>query len=165
MSAGTITITAGRAPREGDETDFAGPIGTYPARLIRVGDEVTEPSTMGKAATWSYRIWTFAIDDGSEWDGQIMEVRASTKSSPQSKQFEIISALVGRVPPVGAQIDIKAHLVNRSCLISIKTNDSDYPYIAALMAAPAARAAAPAPAPPGAKLEAAAEAEPAPLPF
>ena len=29
MSAGTITITAGRPNRDGDERDFAGPDGTY----------------------------------------------------------------------------------------------------------------------------------------
>src|SRR5205085_8701191 len=89
-SAGTIAITAGRAPREGNEQDYAGPDGTRSAMLIRVADPVTEPSTMGKGGTWTSRIWTFAIDDQSEYDGQILEKRVSDKSSPSSGQYAIL---------------------------------------------------------------------------
>ena len=144
MSAGTITITAGRE-REGDENDFSGEDGTYPVILVRVGEPVTEPSTMAESGSWTYRRWTFAID-GGQHDGQVIEARASTKSSPKSKQFQIVSALFGKVPPVGTQIDIQKHLVGRSALVSVLTNDNGYPYIAGFMASPGGgRAAAPAP--------------------
>lgn len=146
MSTGTITITAGRE-REGNENDFAGSDGTYPVILVRVSEPVTEQSTMSESGSWTYRRWTFAID-GGEHDGQVLEARASTKASPKSKQFQIISALFGKVPPVGTTIDIQKHLVGRSALVSVLTNDNGYPYIAGFMAAPSGNGkAAPAPAP------------------
>ena len=127
MSAGTITITAGRPNRQGDEKDFTGPDGTYPVTLVAVSDEITEPSTLADAkgdGTWTYRVWTFAID-GGECDGQVIDLRANARSSgPNSKQFGLVSAFVGRTPPVGAQIDIQRHLVGRQALASIVTGDN-----------------------------------------
>lgn len=147
MSAGTITITAGRE-RDGNENDFAGPDGTYSVILVRVTDPVTAPSTMGKSETWTYRDWTFAID-GGEFDGQVIDVRASCKAGPSSKQVRMITALFGKVPPVGTQIDIQKHLVGRGCLAAIQTNDAGYPYVDSFMSAPSGggRAAAPKPEP------------------
>lgn len=143
-----ITITAGRPNRQGDEQDFAGPDGSYLATLIGVTEPITAKSTMADArgdGTWTYRDWTFAID-GGQYDGQVLDVRANASSSgPKSKQFAIIAALIGRTPPVGAQIDIQAHLVGRQCLLGIKTNDNDYPYADTFMAVPGAQATAPAP--------------------
>jgi hypothetical protein len=49
-SAGTITITAGRPNREGEERDFAGPEGTYPVTLVAVSDR-------GGAAERSSWLW------------------------------------------------------------------------------------------------------------
>ena len=65
MSAGTITITAGRPNRQGDEKDFSGPDGTYTATLVAVSEPVTEKSSLADAkgdGTWTYRTWTFAIE-------------------------------------------------------------------------------------------------------
>ena len=110
MSAGTITITAGRPNREGDEKDFSGPDGTYTVTLVAVSDEVTEKSTLADAkgdGTWTYRVWTFAID-GGEYDGQVIDKRVNARSTgPKSKQFGLVAAFVGRTPPVGASIDIQ----------------------------------------------------------
>lgn len=149
-----ITITAGRPNRQGDEKDFAGPDGTYRATLVAVTEPVTAKSTMADAkgdGTWTYRDWTFAIDGGTPFDGQVLDVRANAGSSgPKSKQFAIIAALVGKTPPVGARIDIQQHLVGRQCLLGIKTNENDFPYADTFMAvpgqpaAPAAAQAAPA---------------------
>jgi hypothetical protein len=143
MTAGTITITAGRPDRGGDTKDFAGPDGTYTAALIAVGEPVTEKSSLADAkgdGTWTYRDWSFAIDDDSEWAGQVIGVRANTRSTgPNSKQFKMIAALVGRTPPAGAEIDIQRHLVGRQCLVSIGTNDSGYPVAETFMALPPAR--------------------------
>jgi hypothetical protein len=152
-----ITITAGRPNREGDWKDFAGPDGTYAATLIAVTDPITAKSSMADAkgdGTWTYRDWTFAIDGGTPFDGQVIDVRANASSSgPKSKQFAIIAALVGRTPPVGAKVDIQQHLIGRSCLLGIRTNENDYPFADTFMAVPGSAAAAPAapqaaPAPP-----------------
>ena len=75
MSAGTITITAGRPNRQGDEKDFSGPDGTYTATLVAVSEPVTEKSNMADAkgdGTWTYRTWTFAIGP----DGEVLDTRA-----------------------------------------------------------------------------------------
>ena len=106
MSAGTITITAGRPNRQGDEKDFSGPDGTYTVTLVAVSDEVTEPSTLADAkgdGTWTYRVWTFAID-GGECDGQVIDKRVNARSTgPKSKQFGLVAAFVGRTPTGGHQ--------------------------------------------------------------
>ena len=175
MTADTITITAGRPDRGGDTKDFAGPDGTYTAALIAVGESVTEKSSLADAkgdGTWTYRDWSFAIDDDSEWAGQVIGVRANTRSTgPNSKQFKMIAALVGRTPPAGAEIDIQRHLVGRQCLVSIGTNDSGYPVAETFMALPPARPAngpgappvpAPAPVPPAAAPASAPAPAPAP---
>jgi hypothetical protein len=143
----TITITAGRQNRQGDERDFSGPDGTYTATLAAVSEPVTEKSSMADAkgdGTWTYRTWTFAIEP----EGEVIDLRANTRSAgPKSKQYGIIAALVGRTPTIGAEVDIQRHLVGRQCLVSIKTNENDFPAIDTLMALPPARAAAPVAAP------------------
>jgi hypothetical protein len=158
MSAGTITITAGRPNRQGEERDFSGPDGTYPVTLVAVSEEVTEPSSLADAkgdGTWTYRVWTFAID-GGECDGQVIDMRANARSAgPTSKQFGLVAAFVGRTPPVGAQVDIQRHLVGRQALASIVTSDNGFPKVDKVLALPAQRngsapAPTPAPAPPAA---------------
>jgi hypothetical protein len=145
MSAGTITITAGRPNRQGDEKDFSGPDGTYTATLAAVSEPVTEKSSLADAkgdGTWTYRTWTFAMEP----DGEVLDTRANPRSAgPKSRQYGIIAALVGRTPTVGAVVDIQRHLVGRLCLVSIETNDNDYPYIKTFMALPPAKGEAPAP--------------------
>jgi hypothetical protein len=165
MSAGIITITAGRPNRQGDEKDFSGPDGTYTATLVAVSEPVTEKSSLADAkgdGTWTYRTWTFAIEP----DGEVLDSRANARSAgPKSRQYGIIAALVGRTPTVGAEVDIQRHLVGRQCLVSIETNENDYPYIKTFMALPPARVEAPAPvaAPVAVPAPAEAPANPAPL--
>lgn len=151
-STDTITITAGRPGREGTEKDFAGPDGTYPVALVSVSDVIEEVSRQPRTnangkpdprddGKWVYRIWTVAIEDG-EYENQVLDLRANARSTgPKSKQYGIIAAFLGRVPAVGEAVNLK-DLAGRSALASILTNDSDYPYIDKLMAAP--RSAAPA---------------------
>ena len=95
MSAGTITITAGRPNRGGEERDFAGPDGTYTVTLAAVSDEITEKSTLADAkgdGTWTYRVWTLAID-GGDFDGQVIDIRANARSAgPKSKQYGLVAA-------------------------------------------------------------------------
>jgi hypothetical protein len=150
MSAGTITITAGRPNRQGEERDFRGPDGTYRVTLAAVSDEITERSTLPDAkddGTWTHRVWTLAID-GGEYDGQVIDLRANARSAgPKSKQYGLVAAFVGRIPPVGAEIDIARHLVGRQALASILTNDNDYPYVDKVMALPKDGGGAPPPEP------------------
>jgi hypothetical protein len=145
MSAGTITITAGRPNRQGEEKDFSGPDGTYTATLVAVSEPVTEKSSLADDkgdGTWTYRTWTFAIEP----DGELLDSRANARSAgPKSRQYEIVAALVGRTPTIGAEVDIQRHLVGRQCLVNIQTNDKEFPYIKSFMALPPTRAAAPAP--------------------
>jgi hypothetical protein len=121
------------------EQDYTGPDGTRSATLLRVSDPVTEPSTFpgSKKTHWTHRTWTFAIDDGSEFDGQIMQRRAAVvdSNSDKSTQYEIINALAGKTVPVGATLSISKHLVLRSCFIRIVT-ENEYPRIAQFMAKP-----------------------------
>jgi hypothetical protein len=137
----TITITAGRPNREGDEKDFSGPDATYTVTLSAVSEPITEKSSMADAkgdGTWTYRVWTLAID-GGPFDGQVIDVRANARSTgPKSKQYKFIAAFVGRTPPPGTTIDIQKHLVGRQALASILTNENDYPYVETLMALPPA---------------------------
>jgi len=145
----TITISAGRPARDGGEKDFAGPDGTYEMTLVTVSEPTTEKSSIELKrgdGTWTFRDWTFAVSDGGEYDGQVLDLRANAKSTgPKSKQFEIIVALFGRTPPVGTEIDVQRHLVGRSCLCRIATRDgTDFPYVAGLVPLPAISSPAPA---------------------
>ena len=163
---GTITITAGRPNRQGDEKDFAGPDGTYPVTLVAVSDPITEQSSQPKKGpnddgTWTYRVWTMAIDGGTEYDGQVIDLRANARSTgPKSKQYGLIAAFVGRTPPVGTTIDIQKHLVGRRALAYIATNENDFPFVDKVMALPVSSAPSPAPEP---APEPAPVASPAPL--
>lgn len=153
----TITITAGRQNRQGDEKDFSGPDGTYPVVLIAISDEVTEKSkgVNAKSDTWTYRVWTIAIDTGPN-EGEVMDIRASSNSTgPKSKQFGLISAFAGKTPSTGTDVDLD-RLIGRRALASILTNENDYPYVDKVMALPQTGAPAPAPAPAPAVVERAA---------
>jgi hypothetical protein len=142
----TITITAGRPIRPGDEKEFSGADGTYTVTLVAVTEPVTAKSNLADAkgdGTWTYRDWTFAIEPA----GEVIDVRVNARSAgPKSRQFGIIAALVGRTPTVGAEVDIQKHLIGRQCLVSIRTNDNDFPYVEAFMSLPPGKAA-PAPVP------------------
>ena len=135
----TITITAGRQNRQGDEKDFSGPDGTYPVVLIAISDEVTEKSKgiNAKSDTWTYRVWTIAMDTGP-YEGEVMDIRASsTSTGPKSKQFGLISAFAGETPSTGTDVDLD-RLVGRRALAAILTNENDWPYVDKVMALPQA---------------------------
>lgn len=171
MSAGTITFKAGRRERQDDYKDFSGPDGMYDMTLVSVSAPYEAPSTFHKSGKQTFRDWVFAVSDGGPHDGEVLDIRSTVSTSDKSKQYEIVTALIGRNPSLGADIDIDRHLVGRSVQAHIATNDNDWPYIKTLVpakqqaaaAAPApAPAAAPAPAPEAAP---AAEASDSELPF
>lgn len=149
MSAGTITFKAGRRERQDDYKDFSGPDGVYRMTLVSVSAPYEADSSFTKTGKQTYRDWVLAISDGGPHDGEVLDIRATVSTSDKSKQYEIVSALIGRSPALGVEVDIDRHLVGRDALANIQTNDNDFPYIKALMPAPqaAAPAAQPAPAP------------------
>lgn len=131
----TITISRGRANRQGNEKDFSGQDGVYPVILSSVSDPYEADSRFSKTGKGLYRDFTFAFEN-PENEGEVLEKRVNAKStSEKSAQFEIIAALLGRTPAIGENIALR-DLVGRSCQASIKTNDNDYPYIDSLIALP-----------------------------
>lgn len=161
----SIIITAGRPNRQPGDRDFAGPDGTYPVTLVAISDPITEKSTQppkgpNDDGMYTYRIWTLAIDDGSEHDGQVIDMRANVGSTgPKSKQYALVAGFSGAVPPIGAVIELPK-LIGRRALALIQTNENDYPYVHTVLPLPAERnapAQAPAQAPEPAP-------EPAPAP-
>lgn len=148
MSAGTITFKAGRRERQDDWKDYAGPDGVFPMTLVSVSAPYEAPSTFHKSGKQTFRDWVFAISDGGPNDGEVLDMRSTVSTSDKSKQYEIVTALIGRNPALNTDIDIDRHLVGRSVMAHIQTNDNNFPFIASLMPAPASTApAAPAPAP------------------
>lgn len=142
----TVTITGGKPNRQGDEKDFTGPDGTYPVVLIAISDEVTQKSTAAtaKSDTWTYRVWTIAIDSGPHM-GEVMDIRASSSSTgPKSKQYGLIAAFAGRTPPEGTDVNLDK-LIGRQALAAIATNENDYPYVDKVMAMPPGMLQAPEP--------------------
>lgn len=148
MSAGTLTF-AHTTKREPGENEFSGPDGTYSMTLVSVTAPYEDESSFSKSGKSMFRKWLFAVDDQGDHDGQTLELRTSTSMSDQSKQYEVVSALIGRNPALGAPIDIETHLVGRSALVYVISNDAGWPKIDKLLAvpkaaAPKAKAAAPA---------------------
>lgn len=148
MSAGTITFKAGRRERQDDYKDFSGTDGVYEMTLVKVSEPYEAPSTFHKSGKQTFRDWVFAVSDGGPNDGEVLDIRSTVSTSDKSKQYEIVTALIGRNPSLGADIDIDRHLVGRSVQAHIATNENDWPYIKTLMPArTSGQAAAPAPAP------------------
>lgn len=152
MSAGTLTFKAGRRERQDDYKDFSGPDGMYDMTLVAVSAPYEAPSTFHKSGRQTFRDWTFAVSDGGPHDGEVLDIRSTVSTSDKSKQYEIVTALIGRNPSLGADIDIDRHLVGRSVQAHIATNDNDWPYIKTLVPAKgqAQQPATPAPAAPAA---------------
>ncbi len=141
MSAGTLTF-AHTTKREAAENEFSGPDGTYSMTLVSVTAPYEDESSFSKTGKAMYRKWLFAVDDQGDHDGQTLELRTSTSMSDQSKQYEVVAALIGRNPALGAPIDIDAHLVGRSALVYVMSNDAGWPKIDKLLAVPKPRGAA-----------------------
>lgn len=151
MSAGTISFKAGRRERQDDYQDFTGDDGMYLMTLVSVSEPYEAPSSFHKSGKQTFRDWIFAVSDGGPHDGQVLDMRTTVSTSDKSRQYEVVTALIGRNPTLNTDIDIDRHLVGRSVQAHIQTNDNDYPFIKTLVpvlqAPPAAPAAAPAPAP------------------
>jgi uncharacterized protein YegL len=95
------------------------------------------PSTFHKSGKQTFRDWVFAISDSGPHDGEVLDMRSTVSHSDKSKQYEIVTALIGRNPALNQDIDIDKHLVGRDVMAHIQTNDNNFPFIASLMPAPA----------------------------
>jgi len=137
MTDDIITISAG-APAsdltpgvyEVTLVDISDPRTIYPQTGINAGKEV------------QLRDWTFALEDGTEVTGS-----ASVASSPKSKTYAWLTALLGGTPPEVGQSYPKSQLIGREALATIEIDKGGWAKIANLSARPKARAAQPAPAP------------------
>ena len=135
MTDDVITITAGA-----QQVDIEP--GTHEVTLI----EISEPRTIfpqtgvnaGKEVT--LRDWTFALDGGPE-----IRASASTASSPKSKTYAWLTALLGGTPPVVGQSYPRSGLIGRAAIATIEIDAGGWPKITNLSALPKTRAAAPAP--------------------
>lgn len=153
------TITIGAGSKEGA---YLGRDGTFPATLVSVTErgqgglrsEGAPPfpsrpdEKTGRVGQPYYlREWAFAIE-GAPPDSCMVWVASSAGSNgPKSKTFGIITALVGRQPPAGAQIDIERHLVGRMALLTVARNPDGFMDVLTVGAMPSSAAAAPAQAP------------------
>ncbi len=126
---------------------FPGPAGVYPVILVSIGEPESITLKQGPDAGTSVKVrpWVFAVEAG-EFEGEEIKASTSMATSPSSKAFSWITALLGKAPAIGDKLDFK-QLVGRSALANMQPNDRGYIGIAGLMGvpvAPARRAAEPA---------------------
>lgn len=145
MSAGTISFRAGRRERQDDYRDFSGPDGMYDMTLVSVSAPYEAPSTFHRSGRQTFRDWVFAVSDGGPHDGEVLDIRSTVSTSDKSKQYEIVTALIGRNPELDTDIDIDRRLVGRGVQAHVATNDSGWPYVKTLVPAKGGAAQADAP--------------------
>ena len=117
MSDGEITIG-------GDSADI--PNGTYPGKVDTI--EVRP----GVKFEGDFRVWTFALDNGSSVSGT-----SSMATSQRSKGGRWIKNLLGRKPNPGEKVTLSG----RPCMVVVEEEDG-WPKVADVLP-PVAQAAAP----------------------
>lgn len=117
------------------------PDGVYLVQLTKISDPKTVTAQRGPKAGEDVDLidWTFTIDQpGHPVHDQSLEASTSTSSGPRSKMYAWLTALYGGVAPVvGAQFR-KSDLLGRFALATTRKDDSGWPRIENLGAAPAA---------------------------
>lgn len=124
-------MTNETTPPPDDELAFGRPIdpGTYTGVVLSVEAARIETDDGPK----DLLRWTFAIDlDGH---GEEIDALSSRATSPRSKPYGWVTALLGRAPEPGERVKL-ADLSGRSALVSIELDDNNYPKVAGLMALP-----------------------------
>ena len=97
----------------GDSVDI--PAGTYPAKLDTI--EVRE----GVQFEGEFRVWTFALDNGSSVSGS-----SSMNTGSKSKGGRWIRNLLGRKPEKGETV----RLSGLPCLVVVEEDDKGWPKVA-----------------------------------
>jgi hypothetical protein len=98
--------------------------GTYPAVLESV---TTEPS-QNPSIPGDVRRWTFLV----EHDGKVepLEALSSDATSPRSKVYAWLTALIGREPKAGETIEDPT---GARCLLQITHNEKGFPKVSNVM--------------------------------
>jgi hypothetical protein len=117
----------------GDALTFGTPVtpGTYPATCVSV-EAVTLDTADGPRDLLR---WTFLVavsDDAPEAE---VDALSSRNTSPRSKPYAWVSALLGGAPEPGQRVRL-ADLAGRRCLVSIENDENGYPKVAGLVAPP-----------------------------
>jgi hypothetical protein len=117
------------------------PDGVYLVQLTKVSDPKTVTAQRGPKAGEDVDLidWTFTIDQpGSEVHDKELEASTSTSSGPRSKMYAWLTALFGGVAPIVGASFKKSDLIGRYALATTRKDDSGWPRIENLGAAPAA---------------------------
>lgn len=125
-----ITVSQGRG------SDI--PDGVYPVVLVAISDPKTVTAVTGERAGQDIDLidWTFAID-GGEHDGKEIRVSSSTATSPRSKVYAFLTALLGgKAPNIDDGFE-KDDLIGRMALATVRIDDRGWPKIENLGAMPA----------------------------
>lgn len=117
------------------------PDGVYLVQLIKISDPKTVTAQRGPKAGEEVDLidWTFQITQpGDGVHEQELEASTSTASGPRSKMYAWLTALFGGVAPVVGASFKKSDLVGRYALATTRKDDTGWPRIENLGAAPAA---------------------------
>lgn len=115
-------------------------VGVFPVILSDLEGPKTITAKNGPNAGQDVDIfdWVFAIDDGGQFDGEVIKATTSTAAGPKSKMYAYITALLGGRPPQEGQTFEKQDLCGRVALATIGPNEGGWPRIQNLSALPAA---------------------------
>lgn len=119
--------------------------GTYLVQLSEISEIRTIVPKVGPKAGQErdLRDWTFHTEDDQE-----IRDSAAVSSSPRSKQYQWVTALLGGTPaPIGQRLSLQS-LIGREAIATIEINENGWPKIANLSAKPQSRRAAVAAKPP-----------------
>lgn len=111
--------------------------GVYPVTLIDIRPDVLSTNDRGDQNVFR---WKFIVDDGTE-DGVEHEALSSQITSPRSKLYAWLGALLGEdAVKVGMDFE-KKDLVGREAQAQFQLDEKGYPKLIALVAKPKTRAA------------------------
>jgi hypothetical protein len=124
------------------------PDGVYSVTLVEISEPKTVTAQRGPKAGQDINLldWTFAVDDGSQFDGETIQASTSMASGPKSKMYSWLTALLGGIPPAIGQSFERTDLTGRRALATIRKDESGWPRLENLGAIPAAMLAPAAPA-------------------
>jgi hypothetical protein len=105
--------------------------GTYPATCQAV-EAVTLDTADGPRDLLR---WTFRVAVSEDAPEAEVDALSSRNTSPRSKPYAWVSALLGRTPEPGERVAL-ADLAGRSGLVSIENDENGYPKVSGLVAAP-----------------------------
>lgn len=117
------------------------PDGVYLVQLTKIADPRTVTAQRGPKAGEDVDLinWTFVIDQpGTDLHDMELTDSTSTSSGPRSKMYAWLTAMLGGVAPTVGTGFKKSDLIGRYALATTRKDESGWPKIENLGAAPAA---------------------------